>query len=135
MSNQDVQIASIMDELMKTNGFDRETRFYRSTRPGHLTPDEESGETMITANPDPSEAVLDIYRQGHVTLAQHMGPGLAFAGSIDNEWTADDLTRIEVALGDVLDQGGRIYPVESVITETVWYFTLPDGRVRVRASR
>jgi hypothetical protein len=31
-----------------------------------------------------------------------------------------------------LDQGGRIYPVESVITSRIWYLTLPEGGVRVR---
>jgi hypothetical protein len=25
-----------------------------------------------------------------------------------------------------------VYPVESVISERVWYFTLPEGGVRVR---
>ncbi len=38
---------------------------------------------------------------------------------------------VAVRLGDVLDQGGMPYPVESVITEPVWYVTLPAGQVRV----
>jgi hypothetical protein len=38
---------------------------------------------------------------------------------------------VAVRLRDVLDQGGLLYPVESVITEPVWYLTLPTGRVRV----
>ena len=37
---------------------------------------------------------------------------------------------VAVRLGDVLAQGGLIYPVESVITEKVWYCTLPAGSIR-----
>lgn len=41
-------------------------------------------------------------------------------------------TGVEIRLQDALDQGGRIYPVESVITGRVWYLTLPEGGVVVR---
>jgi hypothetical protein len=40
---------------------------------------------------------------------------------------------VEVRLGDILRQGGLIYPVESVTVERVWYCTLPEGAVDVRA--
>ena len=91
----------------------------------------ESGELILSANEDPSEAVVDVYEGGHISLAMHVGPGLAFSQAKENEWESSDRTAVEVRLQDVLDQGGRIYPVESVITERVWYFTLPDGHVRV----
>ena len=61
-----------------------------------------------------------------------MGPDLAFAESSDNEWSTSERKTIEVRLEEVLGQGGLIYPVESVITERVWYFTLPQGWVTVR---
>jgi hypothetical protein len=38
---------------------------------------------------------------------------------------------VEIRLGDLLAQGGRMYPVESVTVERAWYFTLPSGSVEV----
>ena len=39
---------------------------------------------------------------------------------------------VEIRLGDVLAQGGLVYPVESVVTEKTWFMTLPQGAVPVR---
>ena len=117
---------------MHTNGFSGESRFYRSTLPEFLSATDKPDIYLITANDDPSEAVVDVYSQGHICLAQQVGPGLAFAESQDNEWRGSGRKVVELLLQDVLDQGGCIYPVESVITEPVWYFTLPDGEVPVR---
>lgn len=39
---------------------------------------------------------------------------------------------VAVRLGDILRQGGLIYPVESVTVERVWYCTLPSDSVEVR---
>ncbi len=72
-----------------------------------------------------------MYEGGHVALAAHVGPGLAFSEQRDNQWRDEGRVAVAVRLGDVLDQGGLPYPVESVITEPVWYVTLPAGRVRV----
>ena len=115
---------------MDSNGFTASTMFYRETLTEYLTP-VDGGAYRISANEDPSEAVIDVYSQGHMTLAQHVGAGLAFTVSPENQWRASDRTTVAVRLGDVLDQGGLIYPVESVITDEVWYFTLPDGGVEV----
>jgi hypothetical protein len=65
-------------------------------------------------------------------LAEQVGPGLAFAESVDNEWRGEGRMAVEVSLKDVLDQGGLMYPVESIITDRVWYMTLPAGHVVVR---
>ena len=119
-------------EQVAALGLSPESRFYRHTRPEHLEPLDEPGTYRISANPDPSEAVVDVYAGGHTTLAVHMGPGLAFAEAPENEWRESGRACVELRLRDVLDQGGRVYPVESVVTERVWYFTLPEGGVRVR---
>ena len=119
-------------ELMEAHGFTGESRFYRYTLPEFLEPLEEPGTCRISANADPSEAVVDIYAGGHICLAAQIGPGLAFAESAENDWQEPGRTGVELRLSDVLDQGGRIYPVESVITSRVWYFTLPENGVRVR---
>ena len=39
---------------------------------------------------------------------------------------------VEVRLQDILQQGGLLYPVESVTVERVWYCTLPGDGVDVR---
>ena len=119
-------------EVMETNGFTGESRFYRYTLPEFLEPLQESGTFRISANPDPSEAVIDVYRGGHIGLAAQIGSGLAFAESAENDWEEAGRTRVAIRLQDVLDQGGRIYPVESIITTRVWYFTLPEGGALVR---
>ena len=121
-----------LNELMRSSGFSGESRFYRQTLPEFLTPTDEAGVFRVSANDDPSEAVIDIYGGDHVSLARQMGPGLAFAETPDNEWVAPGRKTVQVRLQDVLDQGGLVYPVESVITERVWYFTLPQGWVNVQ---
>jgi hypothetical protein len=95
-----------------------------------VEPDNAWHET-VTANPDPSEAVVNVYEGGHVAIAAQIGAGLAFTERRDNRWRAEGRVTVAVRVGDVLDQGGMVYPVESVITEPVWYVTLPAGRVRV----
>jgi hypothetical protein len=70
---------------------------------------------------------------GHIIVAEQLGPGLALAEKRDNQWLAPDRTLVEVRLEDVLAQGGLLYPVESVVTEKVWFATLPRGSVVVRA--
>ena len=126
-----VDIARVM-EWMDSNGLTVESRLYRYTLPEHLEPTGDGGYWEITANSDPSEAVIDVYGQGHSALAVHVGAGLAFAESVDNAWRSDGRRCVELQLGDVLGQGGVVYPVESITTEPVWYVTIPTGKVRVR---
>jgi len=126
--------ATKMTAFLRSNQLSTDTRLYRYSDPKHLVPTTGPGVVEISANADPSEAVVDVYGGGNVTLALHVGAGLAFAESADNSWRADGRTCIELRLGDVLDQGGAIYPVESVIVERVWYVTLPAGKVRVRTT-
>ena len=85
-------------------------------------------------NPDPSEAVVDAYGGGYGTVASQIGPGLAFTLRSDSQWQEEGRVTVAVRLRDVLDQGGLLYFVESVITEPVWYLTLPTGRVRVERA-
>jgi hypothetical protein len=121
-----------LDKLLSENGLTLESRFYRYTLPEYLEPGDDAGTHRLSANSEPSEAVIDVYAQGHMILAEQVGPGLAFAESVDNEWRGEGRMAVEVSLKDVLDQGGLMYPVESIITDRVWYMTLPAGHVVVR---
>ena len=128
----DAHTITALNELMDSNRFTGESVLYRATLAEFLTPSGDTGVFRISANDDPSEAVVDVYAQGHVVLAQQVGPGLAFTESSDHEWRASERKSVVVRVQDVLDQGGLIYPVESVITDRVWYFTLPSGSIEVR---
>jgi hypothetical protein len=117
--------------FLREHELSRDTRLYRCTLPEFLQA-RDDGAVWLTANDDPSEAVVNVYEGGHIGTASQIGAGLAFADLRDNQWGEDDRTLVEVTLADVLDQNGRVYPVESVITERVWFVTLPAGGVRVR---
>ena len=128
----DAQTEAALKQLLEEHHLTGESLLYRETLPEFLAPTGEPGVFRLTANDDPSEAVIDVYAQGHVGLAQECGPGLAFAEPSENQWRTADRTSVAVRVQDVLDQGGLMYPVESVITERVWYFTLPEGSIQVR---
>jgi hypothetical protein len=119
-----------VEEVLRDHGLSRDSMLYRESLETFLERDDAGHET-VTANADPSEAVVNVYEGGHVALAAQIGPGLAFTERRDNQWREEGRVTVAVRLGDVLDQGGMPYPVESVITEPVWYVTLPAGQVRV----
>ena len=125
----------ILEELMRKHSFTDQTRLYRTTLPEFLAATDAPEVFNLSANEQPSEAVIDIYSGGHICIAEQVGAGLAFVESAENEWRADDRTTVSVLLRDVLNQGGRIYPVESVITDRTWYLTLPAGSVAVRKEQ
>jgi hypothetical protein len=119
-----------VEEILRDQGLSRDSMLYRESLETFVERDDAGHET-VTANADPSEAVVNVYEGGHVALAAQIGAGLAFTERRDNQWREEGRVTVAVRLGDVLDQGGLLYPVESVITEPVWYVTLPSGRVRV----
>jgi hypothetical protein len=136
-----------VDRLLREHGLGDDTLLYREAVRATLTPTGTPGFYRLSANATPSESVVDVYGQGHLTQAEHVGPGLAFAESSAPNWQetmelralqgrgneTGDSVEVEVRLGDILRQGGLIYPVESVTVERVWYCTLPAGSVDVRA--
>jgi len=128
----DEKTTSELNALLEKHGLTVESRLYRYTLPEFVS--ETATGLTISANVDPSEAVIDIYGQGHVTLAAQIGPGLAFACARDNQWDDGNRVEVDVRVQDVIDQGGLLYPVESVITERTLYATLPTGSVIVRRT-
>jgi hypothetical protein len=137
-----------VDRLLIEHGLGDDTLLYREAQRQSLSPTGTLGLYRLPANTSPSESVVDVYGQGHLTQAEHVGPGLAFAESSAPNWQetmelralkgrgnapSEASVEVEVRLGDILRQGGLIYPVESVTVERVWYCTLPAGSVDVRA--
>jgi hypothetical protein len=141
---------AVLDRVLVENGFVADTRLYREAERESLIPTDTPGVFRLPANPAPSEAVVDVYGQGHLVQAEQVGNGLAFAESASPNWQETmemrtlkagrerpgvrppDRVEVEVRLQDILRQGGLIYPVESVIVERAWYCTLPAGSVEVR---
>ena len=153
MTRRDEATQAALGRFLAEQGLVGERRLYREAVRESLTPTDEPGVYRLSANATPSEAVIDVYGQGYVVQAEHVGPGLAFAESATPNWqetmemrtlragrhTPDaplpDRVEVEVRLEDILQQGGLIYPVESVEVERAWYCTLPSGSVTVREIR
>lgn len=143
-------IQSILDKLLAEHGLTADTTLYREAERDALTPTDRAGVYRIPANARPSESVIDVYGQGYLVQAEQIGPGLAFAQTDLPNWQetvemrvlkslGDAVTKapsngvnVQVKLGDILREGGLIYPVESVAVERVWYCTLPSQSVEVR---
>lgn len=141
---------SALDRLLSTHGLGPDTRLYREAMRSALVPTGVPGLFKLSANPSPSESVVDVYGQGYLVQAESLGPGLAFAESDAPNWQETmemrtvkaaaeqkaaleaEHVEVEVLLFDVLAQGGLVYPVESVTIEKAWYCTLPAGTVTVR---
>ena len=127
----DPETQTRLEALLKEHGLSGETLLYRETLPEFLSAIAESGGLQVSANDDAAEALLNVYGDGHIWNAHQIGPGLALTETKDNEWSSEDRKSICVRLQDVLEQGGLVYPVESVITDRAWYVTLPSGSLYV----
>jgi hypothetical protein len=140
-----------LDKLLAEHRLFAETPLYREAMRDALAPTEKPGVFRLRANPSPSESVVDVYGQGYIVQAESLGPGLAFAESDEPNWQETmemralkstrtskalpaDHVEVEIRLGEILQQGGLIYPVESVTVERAWYCTLPTGSVEVREA-
>ena len=148
-STRDAAMQSILDKLLAEHGLGPDTRLFREAEPSALSKAGRPGVFRLAANPKPSESVVDVYHESHLVQAEQVGPGLAFAETAVPNWqetmelramksgAGPAMGRVEVAvrLGDVLEQGGLLYPVESVTVERAWYCTLPGGSVEVREVR
>ena len=148
----DGQINATLQKLLAEHSLDNETRLYREVMRDTLMATDMPGVYRIVANASPSESVVDVYGNGYVMQAEQVGAGLAFAQTATPNWQEtmemksflakrdsrpSDLPNkleVEVRLADILEQGGLIYPVESVSVERAWYCTLPASSVEVREA-
>jgi hypothetical protein len=147
---RDEATEAVLSRLLDEHQLTGETRLYRHAERASLSPTPTPGVYHLAANAHPSESVIDVYGPGYLVQADLVGPGLAFAEAATPHWQetmerralregADrfgvggkDRVEVEVRLADLLRQGARMYPVESVTVERAWYFTLPTGGVDVR---
>ncbi|MGQ0645970.1 MAG: hypothetical protein ACT4P7_00275 [Gemmatimonadaceae bacterium] len=149
-TQRDETTQAILARILEQHNLAGTTRLYREAMRESLNPTASPGLYRLAANASPSESVIDVYGPGYVVQAERVGPGLAFAEAASPNWqetmelralraghdkahAADDRVEVEVLLEDILNQGGLVYPVESVTVERAWYCTLPRGSVDVRA--
>ena len=146
---RDESTQKALQKLLEEHRLFAETPLYREAMRDSLDPTGTPGVFRLKANQSPSESVVDVYGQGYVVQAEQVGPGLAFAESDQPNWQETmemrslkatqtskakmaDHVEVEIRLGDILQQGGLVYPVESVTVERAWYCTLPEGSIEVR---
>jgi len=140
----------VLERLLAENGLNAETQLYREVLSKNLRLTGVGGVLELSANEAPRESVVDVYGAGNTVPAGQVGAGLAFAWTPRGGWQETMELRVEqasertreqlslermevvVRLGDILDQGGLVYPVESVAIEKAWYCTIPTGVVTVR---
>ena len=63
--------------------------------------------------------------------ASEFGPGLAFALSKESRFKNSDRLCVSIKLGDILNQGGKIYQDQSSGEPGSWYLTMPNGSVKI----
>lgn len=133
--------------ILAENHLAPDTRLYREAVFRDLVPTGAADVFLLHAKSEPLESVVDVYGAGHIVQAESVGKGLAFAQTPTPNWQEtmelramkgltsahpEARVEVEVVLADVLAQGGRLYPVESVTVEKAWYCTLPIGSIEVR---
>jgi len=149
-TQRDEATQTVLLRLLEENHLSSDTRLYREAERASLAATATPGVYRLAASAHPRETLVDIYGPGYLVQAEEVGAGLAFAESASPGWqetkelrvlqadlnraAAADHVQVEVRLGVLLEQGGAMYPVQSVAIERAWYFTLPSGSIEVREA-
>ena len=123
----------VMENLLKENKLNSESKLYRYTSEKYLKKDS-NGEYFLHAKTEPIDMVVDRYH-GHylVFIAHEIGHGLSFMKKREKEYENPNRNCVSVTLGDIIKQGGLIYTVSSLPAYIkAFFFTLPEGKVRVK---
>ena len=152
MSTQrDQATEAVLLGLLEAHHLSSDTRLYRQAERASLSVTATPGVYRLAANAHPRETLVDVYGPGYPVQAEEVGAGLAFAESASPGWqetkelqalqagpnrgaAEGGNVEVEVRLADLLEQGGAMYPVQSVAVERAWYFTLPSGFIEVREA-
>ena len=150
-TQRDQATQAVLLRLLEEHHLSDDSRLYRSTDRASLAATATPGVYRLAANTNPRETLVDVYGPGYPVQADEVGAGLAFAESPSGGWQETRELRavqatmspvaaeaehveVEVRLADLLDQGGVMYPVQSVAVARAWYFTLPSGSIEVREA-
>jgi hypothetical protein len=150
-TQRDEATQAVLLRLLEEYHLSGDTRLYREAERASLAATATPGLYRLAANAHPRETLIDVYGPGYPVQAEEVGAGLAFAQSPSSGWQETkelralqaglspaaaeaDQVEVVVRLADLLEQGGAMYPVQSVAVERAWYFTLPSGFIEVRAA-
>src|ERR1044071_1558311 len=86
MTQRDPAVQAKLDQLLSDNGLDADSPLFREAMREALGAATAPGVYRISANPTPSESVVDIYGSGHLVQAEQGGQGLAFIESALPPW-------------------------------------------------
>ncbi len=133
MKNLTQEEREIMDDLLAENYLTAESVLYRYTSDEYLEKNSE-GEFVLHAKVEPIDMVVDRYHGSyHVYISREIGQGLSFMKKREKEYENPNRICVSVTVGDIIDQGGLIYPVSSLPAHIkAFFFTLPEGKVKVR---
>jgi hypothetical protein len=148
-TQRDQATQAVLLRLLEEYHLSDDTRLYRAAERASLAATATPGVYRLAVSAHPRETLVDIYGPGYPVQAEEVGAGLAFAEAASPGWQETkelqalqagpnrpaveaDQVQVEVRLADLLEQGGAMYPVQSVAVERAWYFTLPSGFIEVR---
>jgi hypothetical protein len=119
-----------LKQLLSENGFDENTILYRYTLPEFLEPIDDN-RYKLSANPNATEVVEDLYDTGYSIAARELGKGLSCFIQKEPDYQLPEHTCVKIRLGDILSQGGLVYPDHSNFAEGSYFLTMPNGFVEV----
>jgi len=149
-TQRDAATQAVLLRLLEEYHLTGDTRLYREAERASLAATATPGVYLLAASAHPRETLVDVCGPGYLVQAEEVGAGLAFAESASPGWqetkelralqaglnraAVADHVEVEVRLADLLEQGGVMYPVQSVAVERAWYFRLPSGSIEVREA-
>ena len=119
------------EQLLNNMNLSPESSLFRYTLPEYLKT-EDGGIHFLYANDEATEIVIDIYNQGHKTMAKNVGTGLAFTTETEEEFSDDEKILVEIKINQIIDMDGLIYKDVSTYTGNSLFCTIPGGKIEVK---
>lgn len=112
--------------VMEENGFNENSKFYRVTNPEYIVGKTDDGRYLIRGNPESIVTVDDLYENKENTRASSLEPGINVMSKPSDKYNSHGELMVEVRLGDMLTQGGKIYKDRGSGSHRAWYLTVPE---------
>lgn len=122
-----------LSSFLEAEGLSKDTKLYRFSLAEYVRKDE-GGRYFISANPEPTEMIKDIYESGHSMMAKFINKGLAFTAGVEESFKTDEHVLVVLKLEKILEQEGLIYPDVSSFTDesNAYFVTIPQGEIEVK---
>lgn len=118
----------IVRKVMEDNGLSPDTILYRVVDAKYVQ------EGQIIGNTDSMALIYDPYHQAGTMNASQLGvPSLNVSTLDPSGYAEQGYVKVSIRLGDVLEQGGRVYPDIGGVHMNSFVVTVPEGKVKVIA--